>query len=278
MCLYMAICVSALCAYLCYVYTNTSGTGISPHGEESWVVLSPDNTEIDNSVAQDMYDDEDSANSVTNASLSSRPAFTRPEAQLGSRGAGVDHRGGLLVDGERALTHDMGVSGGSTDSEDEYESSSSHPTTPPENVCDTECDDAGGLGVRDGTAARMLSRNGSLPERTCPTTHRKIDGQTDNRQTDRHTHTHTHTQMQRSTRRQTRILEYLPLSKFLPPSMAAMVRRKENRRRGELRGRSHQARGRLKSGFHGVFLKEKPWPLRGLPLSLSLFSSFSPGS
>ena len=189
----MAICVSALCAYLCYVYTNTSGTGISPHGEESWVVLSPDNTEIDNSVAQDMYDDEDSANSVTNASLSSRPAFTRPEAQLGSRGAGVDHRGGLLVDGERALTHDMGVSGGSTDSEDEYESSSSHPTTPPENVCDTECDDAGGLGVRDGTAARMLSRNGSLPERTCPTTHRKIDGQTDNRQTDTHTHTHTHT-------------------------------------------------------------------------------------
>ena len=193
MCLYMAICVSALCAYLCYVYTNTSGTGISPHGEESWVVLSPDNTEIDNSVAQDMYDDEDSANSVTNASLSSRPApaFTPPEAQLGSRGAGGDHRGRLLVDGERALTHDTGVSCGSTDNEDEEdESSSSHPTTPPENVCDTECDDAGGLGVRDGTAARMLPRNGSLPERTCPTTHRKIDGQTDNRHT--HTHTHTH--------------------------------------------------------------------------------------
>ena len=243
------------------------------------MVLSPDNTEIDNSVAQDMYDDEDSANSVTNASLSSRPApaFTPPEAQLGSRGAGGDHRGRLLVDGERALTHDTGVSCGSTDNEDEEdESSSSHPTTPPENVCDTECDDAGGLGVRDGTAARMLPRNGSLPERTCPTTHRKIDGQTDNRQT----HTRTHTQIQRSTRRLTRILEYLALSKSLPPSMAAMVRREENCRRGELRGRSHQARGRLhqargrlKSGCRGVFSKEKLWPLRGLPLSLSLFSS-----
>ena len=236
------------------MYTHTPGTGISSHGEESWVVLSPDNTEIDNSVAQDMYDDEDSANSVTN-------------------------RGRLLVDGERAVTHDTGVSIGSTDNEDEEdESSSSHPTTPPENMCDTERDDTGGLGVRDGTAARMLPRNGSLPERPCPTARRKIDAHTQ-------THTHTHTQIQRSTRRLTRILEYLALSKSLPPSMAAMVRREENCRRGELRvrshqarGRLHQARGRLKSGCRGVFSKEKLWPLRGLPLSLSLFSSISPGS